>query len=234
MKGVILQPTYLPWMGYFELIKSSDIYVIFDHVQFVKQTWQQRNKIKINDNIHLLTIPVYKQDKMLRICDVRIAYGNNESPLETHWKTIKSTYKKAPYFKDYEEIFEKIYTTRYIYIRDLNVAIIKEILNILDIKTKVVYSSELNLKDKFMDTEEKLVNLCKKVGIDDFYEPEGGAKFLDIIPFEENNINIRFQKIIHPIYKQLGKVFISHISVIDLLFNEGSNSMNIINKGVTN
>lgn len=230
MKGVILQPTYLPWMGYFELIKSSDIYIIFDHVQFVKQSWQQRNKIKINDKIHMLTIPVYKQDKMLRICDVRIAYGNNESPLETHWKTIKSTYKKAPYFKDYEEIFEKIYSAKYTYIRDLNVSIIKEISRILNINTPTVYSSQLNLNDKHMNTEDKLINLCNKVGIDCLYEPEGGQAFLDVIPFNKNNINVEFQKFIHPTYNQLGKEFIPYISVIDLLFNEGNKSINVINE----
>lgn len=229
MKGTILQPTYLPWIGYFELINSSDIYIILDHVQFNRQSWQHRNKIKSNKGMHMLTVPVVRADKWNKIKDVRISYNNNPDILKHHWKIIKDIYHKSPYIKEYENSFDKIYNTKHIYIRDLNVTIIDNICNILNIHKEKIYSSSLNLKDEYISTEEKLINLCKTVGISHIYEPAGGKLFLDTKPFEYNGIKLEFQNIIHPVYKQQYGEFISHISIIDMLFNEGKNSIDILN-----
>lgn len=233
MKGTILQPTYLPWLGYFELIKSSDIYIVLDHVQFNRQSWQHRNKIKSNKGIHMLTVPIIHEDKWNKIKNVRISYNNNLDVLKHHWNIIKDFYRKSPYLHDYEKSFENIFNKKYVYIRDLNVAIIDNICDILNIHTKKIYSSNLNLDDEHMNTEDKLINLCKKIGITHIYEPAGGKLFLDLNPFIDNNIYVEYQNFIHPTYKQLYNDFISHISIIDVLFNEGPNSINILNKGVS-
>lgn len=229
MKGTILQPTYLPWLGYFELIKSSDIYIVLDHVQFNRQSWQHRNKIKSNKGIHMLTVPVMRKDKWNKIKDVRISYNNNPDILKHHWNIIKDFYHKSTYLQNYEKSFENIFNKKYTYIRDLNVAIIDNICDILDIHKKKVYSSDLKLNDENMSTEDKLINLCKKMNITHMYEPAGGKLFLNPKPFSDNGIYLEFQNIVHPVYNQLYGEFISYISIIDMLFNEGNNSINILN-----
>ena len=146
MKGTILQPTYLPWSGYFEMISSSDVFVIFDHVQFERKSWQQRNKIKTANGVLYLSVPVVKAPQQTPISDIKIFYGN-ENFLQSHWKTIELAYKKAPFFNEYKPHFEKIYSKKHILLRDLNVEIIKLICDILGIRKKIVFSSNMGLKD---------------------------------------------------------------------------------------
>lgn len=230
MIGTILQPTYLPWMGYFEMIGSSDIYVVFDHVQFVKKSWQQRNRIKTPNGVIWLTIPVQKDSRETRICDVKISY-DNENSLEKHWKTIEFAYQKAPYFKDYRDVFEKIYSKKYILLRDLNMEIVRVVCDILGIKTKIIFSSEINLNEENMGKEEKIINLCKKTGIKHLYDAKGAEDFLDESLFKKEGISIIFQEFNHPVYNQLYGDFIPYLSVLDLLFNEGENSLAIVKSG---
>ena len=109
MKGVILQPTYLPWMGYFELIDSSDIYIVFDHVQFERKSWQQKNRIKTSNGVVFLHVPVQKMLLKTPIYKIKVSYKQGNF-LEKHWKSIELAYKKAPYFEEYKPLFEKIYS----------------------------------------------------------------------------------------------------------------------------
>ena len=104
IKGTVLQPTYLPWAGYFDMIDSTDIYVVFDHVQFERKSLQQINRIKGPNGEHWLTIPVQKVARDTPICDIRISYDQGD-PLSKHWKAITSAYKKAPYFAEYRPFF---------------------------------------------------------------------------------------------------------------------------------
>ena len=230
MKGTILQPTYLPWVGYFEMIDSTDVYVVFDHVQFVKKSWQQRNRIKTSNGVIWLTIPIKRGERNIRICDTKISYDHG-NPLEKHWSTITLAYKKAPYFNEYKSAFEEIYSKEYDYLRDLNIAIIKKICDILGIKTKIIFSSKLKLNDENMGKTEKIVNLCKKVDITHLYDAKGAEEFIDVSLFHKEGISVTYQHFEHPIYKQLWGDFISHMSVIDLLFNEGDKSLDIIRSG---
>ena len=231
MKGTILQPTYLSWLGYFEMISSSDVFVVFDHVQFERKSWQQRNRIKTANGVVSLTVPVQKMPREAKISEMKISYeGCN--PLEKHWKTIELAYKKAPYFLRYKSDFEKVYSEKFVLLRDLNVRIIKLICNILDIKTKIVLSSDLNLKDEKMAKTEKVVNLCKNQGITQLYDAGGAEEILDKSLFEKENIEITFQNFQHPEYPQLWGEFVPYLSIIDLIFNQGEKSSLIIKKGI--
>ena len=230
MKGTILQPTYLPWMGYFEMIDASEIFVVFDHVQFVKKSWHQRNKIKGPNGEILLTVPVRKMPRQSRICDIEICYeGSN--PLEKHWEVISRTYNKARYFKDYESVFAGVYSERPKYLRDLNVRIITTICKLLGIKTEIVFSSELKLAEENLDKSEKITALCEKVGITYLYDAKGAQEFIDISTFAGKSIAIAFQNYEHPRYSQLFGKFTPYMSVVDLLFNEGQNSLETIRSG---
>ncbi len=227
MKGTILQPTYLPWLGYFEMISASDVFIVFDHVQFERKSWQNRNKIKTANGETHLTVPVEKAPQKTPISEIKISYQQG-NPLENHWKTITLAYKKSQYFEKYRILFEKIYYKKYVLLRDLNVDLIKLICDILGIKTKIIFSLELNLKDENMEKTEKVVNLCKNQGIDNLYDAKGAEEILDKTLFEKENIKINFQNFEHPEYPQLWGEFIPYLSVIDLIFNQGDKSLSII------
>ncbi len=224
MKGTILQPTYLPWLGYFEMIGSADVFVVFDHVQFERKSWQQRNKIKTANGVAYLTVPVQKMPQETPIFQMKISY-ERENPLKRHFRTIELSYKKAPYFEKYKSCFEKIYSEKYVLLRDLNVEIIKSICDILGIKKKIVFSSNLDLRDESMEKTERVVNLCKKVGIDHLYDAKGAEEILDESLFQKEGISVDFQEFLHPEYPQLWGEFIPYLSIIDLLFNCGRDSI---------
>jgi len=230
MKGTILQPTYLPWLGYFEMIDSADVFVVFDHVQFQRKSWQQRNKIKTSNGVVTLTLPIKRKGRNTRICDAEISY-NQGNPLEKHWKTITLAYKKTPFFSNYESIFQDLYSKKYNMLSDLNFAIIETISEILGLDKKIVFSSRLSLNDENMGKTEKVVNLCKKVDITSLYDAKSAAEFLNIPLFDKEGISVTFQSYKHPTYNQPWGNFVAYLSVIDLLFNEGDSSLEIIRGG---
>lgn len=226
MKVVIMQPTYLPWMGYFDLVDQSDIFVFLDHVQFVRRSWQQRNKIKTPKKWIWLTVPIIR-DSAKRIFEVRI--NNSQNWYKEHCESIRKSYARASYFKKYFKFFEETYNADWEYLVDLNIHVIKGVTKQLNIKKDFIKSSDMGIEGKKTDL---LVNICKKLNADIYLSPLGSARYI-----EENNlfkregIKLEYQHFEHPIYKQLWGDFIPHMSVIDLLFNEGDKSLDIIRSG---
>jgi len=213
------------------MVASSDIFVIFDHVQFERKSWQQRNRIKTANGVAYLSVPVQKMSREAKISEIKISYEQGNA-LSDHWKTIELAYKKAPYFDKYKTVFEKIYSKKYVLLADLNVEIIKAVCDILGIKTKIILSSKLELADENMKKTEKVVNLCKKAGITHLYDAKGAEDFLDVSLFKMENFLITFQNFDHPIYTQLWGKFVPYLSIIDLIFNHGDKSLSIIKSGV--
>jgi hypothetical protein len=230
MKGVILQPTYLPWLGYFEMINSSDIFVVFDNVQFVKKSWQQRNKIKTANEITSLTVPIKKTSRSTKINEIEISYDHG-NPLENHWSTIELAYKKAQYFSNYKDTLKSIFKEKYSTLIDLNMNLIQSICKILEIETNIVFASDFINNFSKNNKTENIIDLCNSIGIDHLYDAKGASDFLELSKFKDNNIQIKFQEYTHPTYSQLWKNFVSHLSIIDLIFNEGHNSLKIIMSG---
>jgi hypothetical protein len=172
-------------------------------------------------------MPVQKASRETPISEIKISYDQG-NPLEKHFKTIELAYKKAPYFQKYKPLFENVYSKKYVLLRDLNVEIIKLICDILGIKKKIVFSSELNLKDENMEKTEKVVNLCKSQKIIHLYDAKGAEEILKAPMFEKENIKISFQDYRHLEYPQLWGKFVPYLSVIDLLFNCGPDSIKYI------
>ncbi len=214
------------------MIDSADIFVVLDHVQFERKSWQQRNKIKTSNGIVTLTLPVSREKRETRICEAEISY-DRENPLKKHWMTIELAYRKAPFFHRYQLIFSELYGRKFGKLEDFNFSVIKKVCDILGISKNVIFASHLNLKDENMGKTEKIVNLCKKVGITYLYDGKAAADFLNTSLFEKEDISIEFQNYRHPIYHQLWGSFIPYLSVIDLLFNEGKSSLEIIRSGRT-
>ena len=217
-------------MGYFDMIDSSDVYVIFDHVQFIRKSWHRRNRIKTHNGELMLSVPVKNTHQDTPICKIEIT---NPITLSKHWKTISLAYGKSRYFNDYKEYFLDVYSHKYVLLRDLNVALIKAICKILGIKKNFINSSNIihGKEEKNLCRTGKVINLCKKIGISYLNDAKGASDLLDPTMFDKENIDIRFQNFQHPPYNQLHGGFIEYMSVIDLIFNEGVKSLDIIRSG---
>ena len=228
----IMQPTYLPWLGYFDLIDRSDIFVFLNSVQFDKRSWQQRNRIKTPNGELMLTVPVLTKGKFKqKIYDVEIDKSKNFA--KKHFNSISSNYKKSKYFKSYINELDEIYNSKINKLSDLNIRLIKWLSSKLGIKTEFVLSSQL---DEHGSKTELLLNICKKLNADYYLSPPGSKEYIEENNlFEKSGIQLSYQNYKHPTYKQLFGDFIPYMSVIDLLFCEGNKSLEIISSGrVTN
>ena len=212
----IHQPEYLPWLGFFKKMMDSELFVFYDDVQFRKKGWQNRNRIRINDGTALLSIPVHTHSYP-KINEVTIDNEKNWSI--RHKKSILYNYARAPYFDEIKDFIESIFEKKFQYLLDLNTEIIKFIMNELEIKSKIVFSSELEISKKGSD---RVLDICKAVDADHYITGTFWAESnLRVEEFKKSNIDVEFQKFQHPIYKQIHGEFIPEMSIIDLLFNEG-------------
>jgi len=221
----ILQPGYLPWLGFFEQLYRSDIFILYDDVQYDKDGWRNRNKIKTAKGTQWLTIPVcVKFAEHPLISDVRI--DNKNDWKKKHLHSLKTNYSKSPFFSKYIGIFESAYSKAWEYLIDINMHFILELSKCLGLNDrKIVRSSTLNITGDKMD---RLVKICKTFGADIFYEGAAGKNYIDEKLFSNHGIAIEYQDYAHPIYKQLYGGFISHLSVVDLLFNHGDEGLSIL------
>jgi|TARA_B110000858_G_C17646165_1_gene400490 hypothetical protein len=225
MKVSILQPSFLPWLGYFRIIQKSDIVVFLDDVQFDKRSWQQKNMIKTANGPLSLTIPVLSKNKFdQKINQVLIDYKSNF--IKKHLTTIEQNYKKTQYFNLYFNLIEKIYNQKPKHLLDLNVKFILFFIEtIFKVKKKYYFSSDLNLKTK---KSQLILDICIKLNSDHYICANGSKNYLDEDSFKNEKIKIEYNDYNHPQYKQLHGDFIYNLSTLDLAMNEGPNSWSII------
>lgn len=223
-----MQPTYLPWMGYFDLIDQADTFVFLDDVDFTKQSWQQRNRIKTPNGVQWLTVPIlWRGHSGQKILDVII--NQTSKYKEKHIKTITQSYGKAPFFNLYFEEFSSILVKPYQLLGNLNIDLIAWLCEKLGIYTKLIRSSGLNVNGKKV---QRLINILRAFDADCYLSPPGSRKYI-----EENNlfvsedIELIYHNYQHPHYNQLHGDFVPYLSIIDLISNEGSKSLDIIRKG---
>lgn len=226
--AVIIQPSYLPWLGFFEQLWRSDVFVFYDDVQFDKNGWRNRNRIKTAQGIQWLSVPVH------------VALGEKINAVKidnsTNWKkkqlrTIEIAYSKTPYFDKYFQIIETILLQDWCLLTDLNISLIKEISKVLGIERNILLSSEMNISEG--GKTGRLVNICKSLGADLFYEGSKGSSYVEEDVFLKNGIRVEYQNYDHPIYKQWYGDFIPYLSIIDLLFNHGPESLIILTRKKT-
>ena len=225
MKIGILQPGYLPWLGFFEQVYSSDIFVIYDDVQYDKHGWRNRNRIKTANGIQWLTVPVHVSLKEpLLIKEVRI--DNSQNWTKKHLLSIKQNYAKAPFYEDYKTIFEEVYSREWEYLFDIDTYFIERLMESFLIRgKKIIRSSSLDIEG---DRIERLIGICRMFKADTFYEGAAGRNYIDVSQFAPHGIKVQYQDYKHPIYNQLYGGFVSHLSAIDLLFNHGPESLSIL------
>jgi hypothetical protein len=230
MKIAISQPTYLPWLGYFDLIDQVDVFVLLDSVQFEKQSWQQRNRIKTPTGLHWLTVPIVFRGRLgQRIMEVIIR--DPDFPRK-HLRAIELNYRRARFFDRYFPELARILGQHPSgsHLVELNLEIIRWVCAALDIRTTLVRASELRQDGR---RSELLVNLCRHLNADTYVSPPGSATYLldDLQLFADAGINVAFQNFEHPTYRQMFPAFIPYASALDVLFNEGEASAQILRSG---
>ena len=223
----INQPAYLPWLGYFHRIASSNLHIVLDHVQFEKNSFINRNKVKGANGACWLTVPVQTKGKFgnLPIHSVLID-RNNRGWMRKHWQTILHGYRKSSFFHLYSSFFEEVYDGEWSTLIDLCDKINCYILDALSIDTKIIYSSQMNVEGS---KDELILNLCQQVNADVYLSGSLGRNYLDVNKFLNSGIQVVYQDYEHPSYSQcFGNDFEPYLSIIDLMFNHGVNSREIL------
>jgi len=227
----IHQPQTFPWLGYFAKIIESDVFIFLDDVQFKKNEWQNRNRIKTAGGWQWLTVPVIHRFGQL-LHEVRI--NDRDKWAHRHLQSLKTHYAKAPYFPVYFPELEKIYAADWKSLSEFNLRTILWGMEKLDIKTRTLISSQMPQEQAgpAFTADERLIHLTRAVGADCYLSGAGGHNYLHTDLFPASRILLKFQRFEHPAYSQLFGEFVSHLSVLDLLFNEGPHSRPLIERGI--
>ena len=220
-KILITQSNYIPWKGYFDGINQADIFVVYDDMQYTKRDWRNRNQIKTSQGNLWLTIPIEVKGKYFQKINESVISDKNWGI--KHWKTIQSNYSKAPYFKTYKHTFEELYMNEVqLNLTEVNISFIRAINKILDIKTEIIDSRKFELAD---GKTERLVDICKKLNGTEYYTGPAAKDYMEEILFEKENIKLNyFDYSNYPEYSQLFGELPHAVSILDLLFNMGSDA----------
>jgi len=219
MKTVaIVQSSYIPWKGYFELIARADEFILFDDVQYTKRDWRSRNRIKTRDGLQWLTIPVNVSGRFFQpIKAVRIAEpGWNMR----HWKTIAANYARAPYFAEYRDRIEQLYCNATDQsLSEINHRLIVGLCDLIGIRTRITWSMDYRVVD---GKTERLVDLCRQAGATRYLSGPSAGTYIDPKQFDQAGIDLEFVDYDgYPEYPQMFPPFEHAVSVIDVLFNVG-------------
>ena len=222
-----MQPTFLPWVGYFNLIIHSDLFVFLDDVQFERRSFQSRNKIIINKSEKLISVPVNSKNKFSQLLsEVKINYDRDW--VKDHLKSIYYNYCKHKFFEEVYSILEKDFNYKDDKLVKLNCRLIKSICKYLEIETKFDSSLKYEVKEK---KSKKILGLLKSIGAKHYLTPERTKDYLgeDGKILKDENIEVTFLNYECKKYKQKNSMnFISHLSIIDMLFNHGKDSKKLI------
>jgi len=217
-KIAILQSNYIPWKGYFDLINMVDEFVLYDDMQYTRRDWRNRNKIKTPNGLLWLTIPVEVKGKYFqKINETKIS---EKDWAKKHWQTIALNYAKTKYFKEYKDRFEELYLlSDEEYLSQINYKFILVINEILEINTKIRWSSEFDLID---GQTERLLGICKDCQADIYISGPAAKDYFDEELAEKEGIHVEWMDYSeYPEYSQSYPPFEHGVSILDLIFNEG-------------
>lgn len=223
----INQPAYLPWLGYFDRIARSDLHIVFDDVKIERNTstsFTNRNKIRTAQGWAWLTVPIRRldepDDEIINRVQVDGSHWANK-----HLRSIVQSYSRAPHFAEHRDWLEGFYSRPQSHLAPLLRESTEYLLDALGIGTPLLYSSEMKVDGQ---KSELVLNLCKSAGASTYLSGPFGRDYLDVASFEAAGIKLKFDDYEHPIYPQLHAGFQPYMSVIDLLFNCGDASLQIL------
>jgi hypothetical protein len=214
----IVQSSYIPWKGYFDLIASSDEFVLYDDVQFTKRDWRNRNRIKTSNGPLWLTIPVEVRGRFeQRICETRVA---DQQWAEKHWRSVRASYARAPFFRRYEADLECLFREAvHDRLSDINHAFIAGLCRLLGIGTPLMWSMDYKREG---DRTGRLVSICTQAGATEYLSGPAAQVYIDEAQFKAAGIKVTYADYSkYPEYPQLYPPFDHHVSVIDVLMHTG-------------
>lgn len=216
----VLQPGYMPWLGFFDQVKRADLFVIYDDVPFDKHGWRNRNRIKSPQGYQWLSVPVLHRGRSGQLNkEVEINYQQNWQ--KKHLKTIAQFYAKAPFLEHYLPALDAILNASHRLLIDLNMALIYKFCEWLGIDTPFVFSSALDVSG---GRSERLVSICQHFKVKRYLTGNAAETYLDSDLFENNKIDIEWQNYCHPTYDQFGSDFLPFLSILDFIMNRGDQS----------
>ena len=221
------QPVYLPWLGLFHKIALADAFVSFNQVQYQPKDWNNRNRIKSATGPTWLSVPVLRKGYLNRsYSDIEI---NNDVPWRRkHWESLRTTYAKAPHFRRYADYFEDVYRRDWRTLVALNESMLGWFLGVLEIDVPVTSAADHALAGEKSDL---VLDMCAKLGADRYVFGAQGRDYADVAAFEAAGVEVMFQDYRHPSYAQLHGPFVPNLSIVDLLFNCGDDSLEILLSG---
>ncbi len=229
MVVAIMQPTYLPWMGYLAMIDRADVFVFLDDAQFARRSWQQRNRIKTAQGEHLLTIPVHKKglrDQTIRDAQIQWASGFADQ----HARAIELAYARAPHFAAFAPALLERLRTPIAGLADFNIALTRWLLEATGLRAELRRSSEIETEGA---KASRLCSICQALEAATYLAAPGSREYLDASDdFARSGIAIVYHEYRHPVYAQLHGEFLPYMASIDALLNIGSNAAACIRSGV--
>jgi len=221
------QPVYLPWLGLFHKIAIADTFVSFNQVQYLPKDWNNRNRIKTPKGPQWLTVPVLRKGYLeKRIGEIEI---NNSVPWRRkHWRSLVTNYRGAPYFENYAGFFEEVYSRDWQYLTRLNEALLEWFIETLGIEVRLLSAADYEFRGS---KSELVLDMCRQLGADVYVFGALGHDYAVVEDFEAAAVRAVFQDYRHPRYPQLHGEFVPNLSIVDLLFNCGPRSLEILMAG---
>jgi hypothetical protein len=229
MRVTILQPSYLPWLGFFEQMTRSDKFVLLDDVQYTRRDWRNRNKVRVSEGWVWLTVPVQQKSRFAQsLLETRI--DNSLSWRRKHLETLRQHYGKAPFFEKYFPRCQQIYEKDWEFLFDLCLETIQFLKEEIGIETPLLRSSEMKTSGA---KTERLISSCRELGATHYLSGESASDYISEEDFSGQGIGLEYQNYEHPVYPQRYPGFVPHLSAIDLLFNCGEQSLGILKQDKT-
>jgi len=227
MIAAIHQPNFIPWSGYFYKISCCDLFVLLDTVQFEKNGYQNRNRIKTPNGVQWLTVPVHFGGHLGQSSNM-VAVAKNLKWGIKAWRTLQQNYGKAKYFQEYAGYFEELFSREWEALNDLNITLLLQIISWLELQPKILRASSMTVDGT---SSELLVNICSEVGAGTYLSGYGGSSYMDYDLFARAGIVVETYDFISPVYPQLYGDFVPNLSILDLLFNCGPESRRVLLSG---
>jgi WbqC-like protein len=224
MTVVVLQPGYLPWLGFFDQMRRADVFVYYDDVQYDTHGWRNRNRIKTQHGPLWLTVPVRHSGlSKPRILDVTIDARTNWA--KKHVASIRQAYAAAPFAKQYVPALEEVLMRPWERLVDLDLAVAALIAGWLGVQPRIECASRLGIHG---GQSERLLNLCQRLGATKYLSGRAARDYLDVSLFGRSGVEVEWQDFAHPVYPQLHGEFVPYLSAIDLILNCGEQSRAVL------
>lgn len=223
----VLQPSYMPWLGYIEQIDRADIFIYYDVVQYDKNGWRNRNRIKTAQGIKWISVPVLHSNRGIQT-NLEVEIDNRNNWARKHTETLKQAYARTPYVDSYLPEIASLLAHPWTKLVDLNIRLTTAICGWLGILTPTHRCSELGVEG---DRNERLLNICQHFGAARYISGDSAKNYLDIDAFGRYGIEVEWQNYRPCRYQQLHGEFVPNLSVLDALFNHGADALSIIRAG---